>query len=259
MNSHFMPCVDYLIDTRGSLPEATLGTQYLWMVVLAICRLRMHVTSTCCSSARDTIAELKRRTIGGTPLLNTPTPTQSNARPLGLENTDLSNVPIWKLPDETVDYSANLGNPIPLPRGDVDIPQDLLQNDPLIDDPPIEPATDNRSRPLTIPCSINLRRLDAKDVSMWSPKPILNKILPDATPGTSNIDPESKLKHYNLRDHERKVQRNPVRNRPQRTVSKPMTYAESIDDSSQDSQIIGTVYTLDSRPPQTPRQKKLSA
>ena len=88
---------------------------------------------------RDTIAELKRRTIGGTPLLNTPTPTQSNARPLGLENTDLPDVPIWNLPDETVDYFANLGNPIPLPRCDVDIPQDLLQNDLPIDDPPIEP------------------------------------------------------------------------------------------------------------------------
>ena len=207
--------------------------------------------------ARDTIAELKHRTIGGSPLLNTPTPTQSNARPLGLENTDLPDVSIWKLPDETVDYPANLGNPIPLPRGDVDIPQDLLQNDLPIDDPLIEPAKDNRSRPLTIPCSINLQRLDVKDVTMWSPKPILNKILPDATPGTRNIDPESKLNHYNLRDHGRKVQRNPVRNRPQRTVSKPMTYAESMDDSSQDSQIIGTVYTLDSRPPPNSSTEKI--
>ena len=150
-----------------------------------------------------------------------------------------------------------MGNPIPLPRGDVDIPQNLLQNDPPIDDPLIEPAKDNRSRPLTIPCSINLRRLDAKDVTMWSPKPTVNKILPDTTPGTSNIDPESKLNHYNLRGHERKVQRNPVRNRPQHTVSKPMTYAEPIDDSSQDSQIIGTVYTLDSRPPPNSTTEKI--
>ena len=207
--------------------------------------------------AKDTIAELKCRTIGGTSLLNTPTPTQSNARPLGLINMDLPDVPILKLPDETGDYLANLGNPIPLPRGDVDIPQNLLQNDPPIDDPLIEPAKDNRSRPLTIPCSINLRRLDVKDVTIWSRKPIVNKILPGATPGTSNIDLESKLNHYNLRDHERKVQRNPVRNRPQCTVSKPMTYAEPMDDSSQDSQIIGTVYTLDSRPPPTSTTEKI--
>ena len=207
--------------------------------------------------ARNTIAELKRPITGGTPLLTTPTPTQPNARPLRLENTDPPDASIWKLPDETVEYSDNLGNLIPLPRGDVDIPQDLLQNEPPIDDPPIEPAKDNRSRPLTIPCSINLRRLDVKDVKMWSPKPILNKILPDATQGTRNIDPESELNHYNLRDHGRKVQRNPVRNRPQRTASKPITYAESMDDSSQDSQIIGTVYTLDSRPPPNSATEKI--
>ena len=199
--------------------------------------------------AKDTIAELKRRTIRGTPLLNTPTPTQSIARPLGLKNMDLPDVPMSKLPDETVDHVATLGKTIPLPSSDVDIPPNLLQNDPPIDDPLIEPAKDNRPTPLTIPCSINLRRLDVKDVTKWLPKPVVNQTLPDATPGTSNTDLEPKLNRYNLRDHERKVQSNPVRNRPQRTVGKPMTYAEPTDDSSQDSQIIGTVYTLDSRPP----------
>ena len=77
----------------------------------------------------------------------------------------------------------------------------------------------------------------------------MNKTLLDATPGTSNTVPESINSGYNLRDHERKVQPNPVSNRPQRTVGKPTTYAEPTDESSQDSQIIGTVYTLDSRPP----------
>ena len=207
--------------------------------------------------AKDTIAELKHRTIGGTPLLNTPTLTQSIARPLGLKNMDLPNVPMSKLPDETGDYVATLGKTIPLPSSDVDIQPNLLQNDPPIDDPLIEPAKDNRPTPLTIPCSINLRRLDAKDVTKWLPKPVVNQTLPDATPGTSNTDPESKLNCYNLRDHKRKVQPNPVRNRPQRTVGKPMTYAEPTDDSSQDSQIIGTVYTLDSRPPPDPTTEKI--
>ena len=92
---------------------------------------------------------------------------------------------------------------------------------------------------------------------MWLPKPVANQTLPDATLGTSNTYPESKINHYNLRDHERKVQPTPVRNRPERTVGKPMTYAEPTDDSSQDSQIIGTVYTLDSRPPPDSKIEKI--
>ena len=162
---------------------------------------------------------------------------------------DLPDVPMLKLPDETGDYIAAPGKTMPLPSSDVDIPPNVLQNDPPINDPLIEPVKDNRPTPLTIPCSIDLRRLDAKDVTKWLPKPVVNQTLPDTTPGTSNTYPESKLNCYNLRDQERKVQLTPVRNRPQRTVGKPMTYAEPTDDSSQDSQIIGTVYTLDSRPP----------
>ena len=106
--------------------------------------------------AKDTIAELKRRTIGGTPLLNTPTPTQSIARPLGLKNMDLPDVPMLELLDETVDYTAALGKIIPLPSSDVYIPPNLLQKDPPIHDPLIEPVKDNRPTPLTIPCSIDL-------------------------------------------------------------------------------------------------------
>ena len=206
---------------------------------------------------KDTIAELKHGTIGGTPLLNTPTPTQSIARPLGLKNMDLPDVPMLELPDETVDYAAALGEIIPLPSSDVYIPPNLLQNDPPIHDPLIEPVKDNRPTPLTIPCSIDLQQLDAKDITMWSPRPIANQTLLDTTLGTSNTYPESKINHYNLRDHERKVQPTPVRNRPERTVGKPMTYAEPTDDSSQDSQIIGTVYTLDSRPPPDSKIEKI--
>ena len=207
--------------------------------------------------AKDTITELKHRTTGRTPLLKTPTPTQAMARPLGLKNMDLPDAPVPKLPDETGDYITTLGKIIPLPRSDVEIPPNLLQNDAPIDDPLIEPAKVNRPTPLTIPCSINLRRLDAKDVTKWLPKPVVNQTLPDATPSTSNTDPESKLNCYNLRDHERKVQPNPVSNRPQCTVGKPMTYAEPTDESSQDSQIIGTVYTLDSRPPPDSTTEKI--
>ena len=207
--------------------------------------------------ARDTIAELKHRTTGGSPLLKTPIPTQAIARPLGLKNMDLPDVPVPKLPDETGDYVTSLGKTIPLPRSDIEIPPNLLQNDAPIDDSLVEPTKNKRPTSLTIPCSINLRRLDAKDVTQWLPKSVVNKSLPDATPGTSNMDPESTLNCYNLRAHERKVQPNPVSNRPQRTVGKPTTYAEPTDESSQDSQIIGTVYTLDSRPPPDSTTEKI--
>ena len=124
---------------------------------------------------------------------------------------------------------------IPLPSSDVYIPPNLLENDPPIHDPLIEPVKDNQPTPLTIPCSIDLQRLDARDITMWLPKPIANQTLPDATLGTSNTYPESKNKSLQFRDHERKVQPTPVRNRPERTVSKLVTYAEQTDDSSQDS------------------------
>ena len=93
-----------------------------------------------------------------------------------------------------------------------------------------------------------------RDVAKWLPKPEVKKptvpmILLDATPGTNKTDAGLEPNHYNLRHHENKVQPNSVSNRPQRTVVKPRTYAEPTDESSQDSQIIGTVYTLDSRPP----------
>ena len=207
--------------------------------------------------AKDTIAELKRRTIGGTPLLNTPTPIQPIARPLGLKNMDLPDVPILELPDETVDHDATLGKIIPLPSSDVYIPPNLLQNDPPVHDSLTETVKDNRPTPPTMPCSIDLRRLDAKDITMWSSKPISNQTLPDATSGIRNTYPKSKINHYNLRDHKRKVQPTPVRKRPERTVGKPLTYAEPTDDSSQDSQIIGTVYALDSRPPPDSKVEKI--
>ena len=76
--------------------------------------------------------------------------------------------------------------------------------------------------------------------------------LPDTTPGTSGDTSVSDAilgpNHYNLRKPEKKVQTKPVNNRPQRIVTKPASYAEPTDESSQDSQVIGKVYTLDSRP-----------
>ena len=207
--------------------------------------------------ARDTIAELKCHTTGGQPQLQTPTPTQMITKPLGLKNMDLPDVPLQKLPDETSEYVTTLGKVIPLPHSDVEIPMDLLQKDTPPDDTPTEPDKSEPQVVKTVPCSINLCQLDMTDVAKWLPKPEVKRptvpsILPDATPGTSSdtnkTDTGLGPNHYNLRKHEKKVQPNPVSNRPQCTVVKPGTYAEPTDESSQDSQVIGTVYTLDSRP-----------
>ena len=207
--------------------------------------------------ARDTIADLKCRTTGGQPQLQTPTPTQMITKPLGLKNMDLPDVPLPKLPDKTSEYVTTLGKVIPLPRSDVEIPLDLLQNDSPPDDTPAEPDKSEPQVVKMVPCSINLHRLDMTDVAKWLPKPEVKRptvpsILPDATPGTSSdtnkTDTGLGPNHYNLRKHEKKVQPNPVSNWPQHTVVKPGTYAEPTDESSQDSQVIGTVYTMDSRP-----------
>ena len=205
--------------------------------------------------ARDTIAELKKRTTGAHPQLETPTPTQMLTKPLGLKNMELPDVSVPKLPDETGDYVTTLGKVIPLPSSDLEIPPNLLQNDiEIIDQDNPTPRPDVMEPPSvvkTYPCSIRVRKLDDTDIAKWLPKPNVPVVLPDGTAGTSKNELDLKHNNYNLRKFENKVQETPLVNRPQRSVNKPGTYAEPTDESSQDSQIIGTVYTLkslDSRP-----------
>ena len=52
--------------------------------------------------------------------------------------------------------------------------------------------------------------------------------------------------NYNLR--EKKIENKHLSFRPQRMTTKPPTYADPTDESSQDSQVIGTIYSLDKRP-----------
>ena len=100
--------------------------------------------------AKDTIAELKCRTIG----VSVPPDVTLNvlpiAKPLGLNNMDLPDVEIPELPDETFplasgasansgaptintgDYVISLGMVTPLPEKDLEITPDLLQRDPDI-------------------------------------------------------------------------------------------------------------------------------
>ena len=52
---------------------------------------------------------------------------------------------------------------------------------------------------------------------------------------------------YNL--YKRELMSNRLQSdRPQREASKSVTYVEQIDESSQDSQIIGTIYPMDNQP-----------
>ena len=89
----------------------------------------------------------------------------------------------------------------------------------------------------TIPCSIKLRRISATDVSKWQKKKLLDET---TSVGTRHVN-----RKYNLRD--KKVENTYHSARPQCAISKPPTYADPTDESSQDSQIIGTIYSLDKR------------
>ena len=93
--------------------------------------------------AKDTIAELKRKTTGMVPSAdNTAVP--NIARPLGLRNITLPDMPIATLPDETIqnteeaepvppkivplqDYVTTLGGIVSLPQDALDIPENLIQ------------------------------------------------------------------------------------------------------------------------------------
>ena len=202
--------------------------------------------------AKDTIAELKRKTTGAVPT-NHPNTVPNITRPLGLHNMLLSDVPMPTLPDETPasdvpaqDYVTKLGGIVSLPKDALDIPENLLQSDNL-GGPAVEANTDqadmsNQSKTKEeleqiTPCSIPLRRLSHTDVSKWQ-----KQTLPDAT----DTDLSIMNQNYYLRDQNR-IQ-NHANSRPQRTVCKLPNYTDPTDESSQDSQVIGKIYMNDIRP-----------
>ena len=207
--------------------------------------------------AKDTIAELKRKTTGAT-TTNNPTIVPSITRPLGLHNMPLPDVPIPTLPDETLasdeppkivplqDYVTTVGSVVSLPQDALDIPENLIQSDKF--DVPVEDANadqfdvpnqtkTNDETEQIMPCSIPLRRLSHSDVSKWQ-----KQKLPEAT----NSDLSIVNQNYYLRD--RNIEQNHASSRPQRTVSKLPVYTDLTDDSSQESQVIGTIYSTDNRP-----------
>ena len=207
--------------------------------------------------AKDTIAELKRKTTGAVPT-NHPNTVPNITRPLGLHNMLLPDVSIPTLPDETPasgepsknvptqDYVTTIGGVVSLPKDALDIPENLLQRD-NFDDPAEEANTDQPDMPIQsktndeleqlIPCSVPLRRLSYTDVSKWQ-----KQKLQDAT----DTDLSIVNQNYYLRD--RNIKQNHASSRPQRTVCKLPTYTDPTDDSSQDSQVIGKIYLNDIRP-----------
>ena len=165
--------------------------------------------------AKDTIAELKCRTIGvnvsSVVTLSVPPIT----KPLGLHNMDLPDMEILELPDktfpstsgapvnmgtptrETGDYVTSLGMVIPLPEKDLEITPELLQRDPDVMEIEQPEPMRNNVRLETWPCSINIRRLDLQDINMWQMQKA-TLTLPDSTENivSTNIEKSSK---YNLR------------------------------------------------------------
>ena len=212
---------------------------------------------------RDTIAELKRRTTGALVLQEETQAVQSMVKPLGLWNMELPELPIPELPDETVpstsgmsqnkeipqpqtgEYVTSLERIIPLPEKDLEITRELLQCDPDIFELDKPEQIKKLTRVNTLPCSINLRCLEQCDIIKWQMQKI-PVTLPDRTenvPSTKDVTDQK----YNLRKREWTASRSHS-DRPQREASKSVTYAEPTDESSQDSQIFGTIYPMDNRP-----------
>ena len=133
--------------------------------------------------AKDTIVELKQKTTGSSVLQDAMPTVTLIVKPLGLCNMALPDVSITELPDETIpstsnqqeqgkepqkqmkEYVITLGTIVPLPKDDMEISPDLLQRDPDITiiargKPKVTPQ-----QVQTLPCSINLRRLDTSDIT----------------------------------------------------------------------------------------------
>ena len=178
---------------------------------------------------------------------------------------DLSDMEIPELPDKTFpltsgasansgaptidtgDYVISLGMVLPLPEKDLEIAPELLQRDPDITEIEQPETKRNKVQLITLPCSINLRQLDQQDINMWQMQkaPVT---LPDATENSVSTN-NGKISKYNLRLREPvTVNKRPQCERPHREATKSVIYTEPTDESSQDSQIIGTIYPVDKRP-----------
>ena len=224
--------------------------------------------------SKDTIAELKRRTTGvSEPPDKTPN-MPPIVKPLGLHNMDLPEMENPKLPDETGpstsdrttnpdvpainmgDYVTTLGRIIPLPEKDLEISPELLQRDPDVTEIEQPKTTENKMQVNTLLCSINLRRLDQQDIKMWQVKkaPVA---LPDTTNNSVATD-NGKSSKYNLctRDPDQPNNK-PQSARPHREATRSVNYTEPADESSQESQIIGTIYSMVNKLPPDNKLEKI--
>ena len=133
---------------------------------------------------------------------------------------------------------------VPLPEKDLEIAPELLQRDPDISEVELDKPEHsvNVARVNTLPCSINLRHLDQSDIKKWQVQKVPETLL-DRTEIVPNTDDTTDTK-YNLRKRAVMINR-PLSDQPQRQASKSVTYTEQTDESSQDSQVIGTIYPMD--------------
>ena len=215
--------------------------------------------------AKDTIAELKRRTIGVSVLPDVTSNVPPIPKPLGLHNMDLPDMEIPELPDETLtstsgapanpgastlntdDYVTPPGMVIPLPAKDLEVARELLQRDPDMTETEQPEPKRNKAPLIARPCSINLRRLDQQDIKMWQTQKA-SLTLPDATENSESKNNGKKSK-YDLRLKEPvAANKSSHCQRPHRDATKYVTYTEPTDESSQDSEIIGTIYPMDNKP-----------
>ena len=199
--------------------------------------------------AKDTIAELKHRTIGVSVLPDVTSNVPPITKPLGLHNMDLPDMETPELPDKTFpstsgapanheaptintdDYVTSLGMVIPLPAKDLEITPELLQHHPYMTEIEQPETKRNKVQLITRPCSINLRRLDQQDINMWQIQkaPVT---LPDATenPVSTNNGKNSK---YNSRVREPvAANKRPQCQRPHRDATKSVTYTEPTDEKA---------------------------
>ena len=118
------------------------------------------------------IVELKCRSTGASTSRENMTSVKPIAKPLGLRNMELAHIPLPELPNETQtgEYVTTLGKIIPLT---------LWQRYPHITI--MDTIETSGNKVVTIPCFINLRCQDTKNINKWQSKEVQLVLLPNKT------------------------------------------------------------------------------
>ena len=108
---------------------------------------------------------------------------------------------------------------------------------------------------VTLPCLINLKCRDTKHINKWQSKKVQLVLQPNKTIHITGGENKAQdiIEHrgrYNFRQQEQKQKQKPkpVSYLPHREVAKPVMYAKLTVESSQHSQVIVTIYSVDDPP-----------